>query len=405
MSIIHPLKKAWLSQNSQTAAENYDEFQSDQEITDIIKENAHSILRVTMSHCIPGSQNTYDSPESCEQAKKELEQLKTDGVYAEKQNIYYIYEVKIKDRPELSQIGLGCMVDSSMIYDESSKPDGKVIRNEAIFENKARGRAELIRSTECMIGTVNLVTADKDQKLEQKLKSLCAEREAELISYDKKGDEHRVLVVDKSEDISEIEAILDGEEFYVADGNHRSRASQMAGSSAFLAVVFCGRTMNIDPYHRLIFDLPFSDEELKTNLEAENFIVEKLEGEAFYSPEPHQIGMVLKDGWYKLIPQSVNEEDPVESIDSRLLETRLIKNILNWDAADKRIAYVGGDYGPDYLAEKVRSGAARVGLSVPAMLIEQFNRLNEARKMLPRKTTWFTPKIRSGLVIAGLEKN
>jgi uncharacterized protein (DUF1015 family) len=177
----------------------------------------------------------------------------------------------------------------------------------------------------------------------------------------------------------------------------------MLGLSSFLSVVFCGGTMNIDPYHRLISSqgLKFSKEDFLKKLAEQHFKITPLSSkEPFVSKKTHEIGLYLGGIWYLVVPEKLEGLDPKSSIDAQLIEERLVRGILSLDPGDERIAYVGGDYNPTYLQKVVDEGKFVMALSMPAMTMSEFYAINEARLMLPRKTTWFTPKIRSGLVIA-----
>ncbi|MBL8993237.1 MAG: DUF1015 family protein, partial [Spirochaetia bacterium] len=260
LPLIKPIDKALLSLNSKTAAENYDEFQHDWEITDIIKENPASILRVDMAHCNPGS--LYDdpyTPEALHFAEEQLAVLRGQGLFKEIGNFYYVYQIKVKNRTGKSQIGLGAYVNTRSIWDERENAGGKIIRNEAIFAHKAEGRAKLIQTLRAIIGTVNLAAPDPKGELEKNLRAIiqsCPKPDIE--STDRKGDTHQVWVVNEKAAVEKLTSLYRDLEVYVADGNHRSKAAQMIGLPWFLAVIFCGETMNIDPYHRLLADLPFA---------------------------------------------------------------------------------------------------------------------------------------------------
>ena len=92
-----------------------------------------------------------------------------------------------------------------------------------------------------------------------------------------------------------------------------------------------------------------------------------------------------------------------ETLPHQVVEDRIVKGVLGWDPGDHRIVYVGGDYGRDYLAAEVEAGRFQAALALPAVTMEDFVAVNEKRLKMPRKSTWFTPKLRAGLVVVELD--
>lgn len=398
--LVVPISRALLSKNPRTLAENYDEFQHDREVTEIIKANPLSILRVDMAHCNPDSGlDDGESPETISRAKKELELIRPN--FKEVKDFVYVYRITVKDRPGMVQIGLGAHVSTRAIQDPVENPKGSIIRNEAIFPHKAEGRSRLIKGLGAIIGTVNLCVPDQDRRLQKTLEALIRSKPADIGGPDRKGDLHEVWMVSDPAVVRDLLALYQGREFYVADGNHRSKAAQMLGLPHFLAVIFCGETMNIDPYHRLIADLPFAPEVFLREVEKAGFRITPVSKPGpFHATHTHEMGLYIGGKWYTLVPEKLAGLDARASIDAQIIEDRIVKGLLGRDPGDKRIAYVGGDYNPAYLQKQVDEGHFQAALSMPPMTMPEFYRINESRQMLPRKTTWFTPKIRSGLVIS-----
>ncbi|MBN8216820.1 MAG: DUF1015 domain-containing protein [Spirochaetes bacterium] len=402
-AFVVPVSRGLLSKEPRTLSENYDEFQHDHEVTAIIQANPHSILRVDMAHCNPGSGlEDGDGPETIDFAKKQLAEMR--GLFTELRDFFYVYKITVKGRPGAEQIGLGAHVATAAIHDPQTNPGGKIIRNEAIFVHKAEGRARLIQGLGAVIGTVNLCAPDPDRALQKALQKLSSGRPCDIGGVDRKGDRHEVWVVREKTDLDALTALYAGRELFVADGNHRSKASQLIGLSHFLAVIFCGETMNIDPYHRLVADIPFPPAVFVAELQKRGFKVTPLAQKTpFAATEPHRVGLYIGGSWYLLEPQNLSGLDARSRIDAQLIEDRILRDLLGRDPGDKRIAYVGGDYNPAYLQKKVDDGTYQAAFSMPAMTMKEFYAINEARQLLPRKTTWFTPKIRSGLVIGLLD--
>ncbi len=400
---ITPIRRAWFSTDPATSAQNYDEFQSDSEVTEIIKANPKSILTVDMPHCHPTvAERPLSLADALPYAKGWLDQLKREGLFSLLTDAMFIYEIEIGSRRQRSQIGLGCMFSPADIWDADSNPRGKIIRNEEIFAEKAQGRADLIRAIDHIIGTVNLAAPDLGHEVEQLLHDTARRKgDPTIAGLDHKGNTHKIWAIREPAEIARLQEALRHEEVVVADGNHRSKASQLAGLDAFLGIVFAADTMNIEHYHRMIKDVGMSGSAFIEALRRSGFTVERLSPSLpFLSSTPNEVGLYLDGAWWRMIPLSVDHDDPIESLDAKLIENRVIKGILGLDPADKRVVYVGGDYEPAYLQAQVDNGSQQCAFSLPAVTMEQFFRVNDARQPMPRKTTWFSPKIRSGFVIA-----
>ncbi|MDO8673469.1 MAG: DUF1015 family protein [Dehalococcoidia bacterium] len=400
---IAPIRRAWFSTDQATSAQNYDEFQHDSEVTEIIRANPKSILAVDMPQCHPTLSDKHLSlSEALPWASNWLTQMKQEGLFKLLADVMFIYEIEIKSRPARSQIGLGCMFSPADIWDASSNPRGKIIRNEEIFPEKAQGRADLIRAIDHIIGTVNLAAPDPQHEIEQLLHDITRRKGDPMVAgLDHKGNTHKVWAIDDPADTARLQDALRHEEVVVADGNHRSKASQLAGLDAFLGIVFAADTMHIDPYHRMIKDLGMAGSDFIEALRRSGFVVEQLSlSHPFISSTPNEVGLYLDGVWHRLIPQIVDPGDPIESLDAKIIENRVIKDVLVLDPADQRVSYVGGDYEPAYLQAQVDNGSQQCAFSLPAVTMQQFFRVNDARQAMPRKTTWFSPKIRSGFVIA-----
>jgi uncharacterized protein (DUF1015 family) len=220
--------------------------------------------------------------------------------------------------------------------------------------------------------------------------------------------------------ISEIEnAFRSIEALYVADGHHRSAAasrvqqarkasaSNHSGEEAynfFLTVIFPDSQMHILDYNRVVKDLAgLSKDEFLAKL-AVKFDISPVEGGEAYRPEQmHTFGMYLSQQWYKLTakPDSFNSEDPIDQLDVSILQSNLLTPILNVEdpRIDKRIHFVGGIRGLEELERLVNSGEYEVAFSLFPTSIGQLLSVADANKVMPPKSTWFEPKLRSGVVV------
>ena len=193
------------------------------------------------------------------------------------------------------------------------------------------------------------------------------------------------------------------DELVVADGNHRSLAAQLAELPRFLAVVAPSSSVAIQPYNRLVAELTMTVDELLSRLGAVGASVQP----ARVPPQvPDSSGVVHLYGgpgksWAVRLPT-----DPVaagvDNLDHALVERVLLREALGLDPGDKRVTYVGGDYPARWLAGEVDAGRAELAVLIAPVTVDNFLAVNLGRHKMPRKSTWFTPKVRAGLVLAEL---
>ncbi|MEN8203414.1 MAG: DUF1015 family protein [Bacteroidota bacterium] len=240
------------------------------------------------------------------------------------------------------------------------------------------------------------------------------------------GDEvgHHFWLVDKGEDIKRIIEIFrnDIEATYVADGHHRTAAAALVGQERkelnrehsgdeeynfFLAVHFPASQLTIIDYNRVVKDLNgLSREELLKELE-EGFVVEEKGAEVYKPVHLHDFGMYLEGSWYSLKakPGTYNDDDPIGCLDVTVLSEQVLGPLLNISdlRKSKRIDFVGGIRGLEELSRRVDSGEMAVAFALYPVTMKQLMDIADNGMIMPPKTTWFEPKLRSGLVIHSLE--
>lgn len=210
--------------------------------------------------------------------------------------------------------------------------------------------------------------------------------------------------------------------FYVADGHHRTAAAALVGNEKrinnpnhtgneeynfFLAVLFPDNQLTIIDYNRVVKDLNgLSNEEFLQKLE-HVFIVEP-KGAPIYKPDRlHNFGMYLSGLWYSLTakPGTYNDQDPIGVLDVTILSQRVLDEIL--DIKDLRTSYrvdfVGGIRGLGELEKRVNSGEMKAAFAMYPVSMQQLIDIADTGNIMPPKTTWFEPKLRSGLVVHSLD--
>lgn len=390
MTIAHPIAKAWLSTGG-TGAQNYDEFADDAEITAIIAANPDSALAIEMPHRSPESLGRF--ADALPAAVARLARSKAEGRYAPHDGIVALYRISGVDGVAY---GLWTMIETGQISTSADEP-GLVIRNEDVFLEKVRERVALAQATRHLLSPVLLLQTALGDALHAALaEATTAAGTPDVTDTDPAGRTHEIWALPAGPRQAELLALAGGGELVVADGNHRSLAAQTAGLDRFLAVVTTPASVTIQPYNRLVSELPVPADELVARLSATPV-------PAAQPPVPGGPVMIYLAGQaYQVTLPADPAASAVDNLDHARVERVLLCDALGLDPGDKRITYVGGDYPASWLVGEVDAGRAELAVLIAPVTVEDFVAVNLARQKLPRKSTWFTPKARAGLVVAEL---
>jgi uncharacterized protein (DUF1015 family) len=314
----------------------------------------------------------------------------------------YIYEIADPRRPGVRQIGLGGLARTAQIRTDAT-PNGPIIRNEGVRPPKARGRARLIEATGAIIGTVNNAVPDESGAFAAALERHADATAADFEVEGRLGTTHRIWLVAEPGAVTRLQRLLaDEPEAYVADGNHRSAAAAMLGHESFLAVFFPAGRMGISSYNRLV-RLPGDRGAPVESALARSFDVAPVGDGPLQPEETHVVGVYTADGgWRRAVPRAgvYDEADAAASIDHDIVRRTILADLGIPDAADERLTFVGANKDAAWLAAEVDGGRADLAVTLPAVTMDQFVAVCRQRRMMPPKSTWFEPKIRSGLVMA-----
>lgn len=410
MITLDPIARALVAADSaaadQLGAPNYDEFQSDREVWELLRERPWSVLRVTMPHCdvrVPEDIGEEGSRATLARAVANMARLMNDPMVRKAMNIVWVYEITRPGHEGTPQIGLGGLARTSEIRTPEN-PGGSVIRNEGIREVKAKGRAVLTQVTHTDMGTVNLAVDDRDGGFLAALREYASGHTPTFETDDEQGNHHRVWLVEQAGDRERLRALVAREPHaYVADGNHRSAAAAMLGYEHYLAVVFPASTMTIAPYNRLVDLAPHQKAGLLSQA-GMNFSAERHPGPGALQPRrAHEIGLYDGASWWLLRPKpgSFDASDAAQDIDADIVQRHLFDQGFGiTDPRDERITYVGANRDPAWLQAQVDQGLHACAITLPPVTMEQFIKVCLQDKLMPPKSTWFVPKIRSGLVMA-----
>ena len=398
MTVVHPISRAWITTGG-TGAQNYDEFADDSEITQIIADNPHSALAIEMPHRAPDSVGKSFA-DSLPDAVARLALERAEGSYRESDEVVVLYRITGEGEPPA--YGLWSMVDTDQISTHAGEP-GLVIRNEDVFIEKVRERVALASALSTLLSPVLLLQTAKGDDLHAAL-AAAAETAGEpaATDVDQAGRTHAIWPIGPGAVQDQLTALAGGGELVVADGNHRSLAAQTGGLPRFLAVITTPASVFIQPYNRLVAELPLALDDLLARLRAAGATVTELP-RAARIPAKGTIEMYAGGRTFALgLPVDPNGSS-VDNLDHALVERVLLRDAIGLDPGDKRISYIGGDYPAEWLRGEVDAGRSELAVLIAPVTVDDFVAVNLERQKLPRKSTWFTPKARGGLVLAQLD--
>ncbi|WP_200215024.1 DUF1015 family protein [Micromonospora coerulea] len=399
MTVVHPIARAWITTGG-TGAQNYDEFADDAEITAIIEANPHSALGIEMPHRAPESLGK-SFLDALPDAVARLAEAKADGSYTPAEQVVVLYRISAPG--EESAYGLFAMVDTDQISTRADEP-GLVIRNEDVFIAKVRERVALAEALGHLLSPVLLLQTGRGDELHA---ALAAATESAGVpaatDVDQSGRTHAIWLLGPGPEQDALTALAGGGELVVADGNHRSLAAQTGGLPRFLSVITTPASVAIQPYNRLVSELTTTPDELLGRLRAAGAELAELAGPVEVPAAGGAVHLYLAGRGYAVtLPHVAGGR--LENLDHALVERLLLRDALGLDPGDKRITYVGGDYPASWLTGEVDAGRAELAVLIAPVTVDDFVAVNLAREKMPRKSTWFTPKARGGLVVAELSR-
>ena len=339
---------------------------------------------------------------------QEIERLIAEGMLTEDtEPAMFAYRLVHGGR---RQLGLVCTVDAAEYR------DGRIRKHEKTRPDKEDDRTRHLLASSIHAEGVFLAyreEADSTEEIRQLLLTASANRP--LIHFVADDTTHTLWRIS---DTSEFEAAFARiPELYIADGHHRSAAGERAstarasesnghtGSEEYnriLAAIFPAGDLEILPYNRVVKDLNGMDPDQVLQRLSEVGVLAPLEaGTDPDSLQKGEIGIRLPGSWYRLAfpPDSIPHEDPIASLDVALLQDRVLAPILGIGdpRTDPRIGFVGGIRGTEELERRVDDGIDAIAFSMHATSMDELLRVADAGEIMPPKSTWFEPKLRSGL--------
>lgn len=296
--------------------------------------------------------------------------------------------------------------------------NGVIKKHELTRKDKEEDRMKHVRVNDANIEPVFFAYPDNSLLDDIVARYTAAEPEYDFTAQ-LDGFRHRLWVVDNNADIAAItEQFAAMPALYIADGHHRSAAAALVGKEKadnnpahrgdeeynyFMAVCFPSSQLTIIDYNRVVKDLNgLSHEEFLAAL-SKNFVIEK-KGKEIYKPVAlHNFALYLGGNWYSLTAKDgvYDDSDPIGVLDVTISSNLILDEILGIKdlRTDKRIDFVGGIRGLGELERRVDSGEMEVALALYPVSMKQLTDIADTGNIMPPKTTWFEPKLRSGLVI------
>lgn len=413
MAQIRPFKayRPCKGMEERIAALPYDVYNR-AEAHEVVKKNPESFLAVDRAETQFGEE--VDTYADCvyEKADQMLREKIQEGKFVQDPTpCFYLYELTMDGHSQTGVVGCASIDDYR---------NNVIKKHENTRADKEEDRIRHVDTCSMQTGPIFLAYRAKED-LKEKIGELKKQAPVyDFVSED--GIGHRVWVIDNNSDVSMIEEAFGKiPAIYIADGHHRCASAVKVGLKRreqypdytgeeefnyFLSVIFPDEELRILDYNRVVKDLNGLDVAAFLTRIGEYFTVEK-KGQAPYRPtKKGMFGMYLEDEWYSLVAkEKIKSEDAVEGLDVSLLQNYLLDPILGIKdpKTDKRIDFVGGIRVLGELERRVHTDMKVAFAMYPTSIAELFA-VADAGRLMPPKSTWFEPKLRSGLFLHEIER-
>ncbi|NOY88372.1 MAG: DUF1015 domain-containing protein [FCB group bacterium] len=385
----------------------YDVLTSEEART-LIANNPHSFLRVNKPEVDFDANISIYSDEVYQRGKENLYKLIEEKILIrDEEPCFYLYRLTMDNK---SQTGIVALTS----VDEYNR--GIIKKHEHTRPEKVNDRARHILTLNAQVGPVFSIF-----KHHREIKSLFDRLTSPMPNVDftvEDGVRHELWVIKDDASQSELQKLFAQlDELYIADGHHRSQAAaevcrqlkeknlHHTGNEIynyFLNVIFPDNELNIIPYNRVVKDLHGLSLQEMLEKAKKYFYIQHFPAR-ITSIKNHQIGLYCEGQWYLLMPEdnTYDAKHPVNSMDSAILTNNLLAPILGITdiRTDKRIDFVGGLDSIDKMIKMVDNYEYKAAFMLPPVTVEQLIKIADADEVMPPKSTWFEPKLRSGMVV------
>lgn len=392
------------------AALPYDVYDRE-EACEVVRGNPQSFLGIDRAECWFGPETDTYAPQVYEKAKELLWQEIADGWFVqEKEPCYYVYQQIMNSRKQTGIVACASIDDYL---------NNVIKKHENTRADKEADRIRHVDTCDAQTGPIFLAYRF-DAKLREAMdRAMGKEPIYDFVSED--GIAHRVWIMNGELVDSVKKAFSSLDAVYIADGHHRCASAVKVGLKRreahpgytgeeafnyFLAVLFPEDELQIMDYNRVVKDLNGFDEASFLGEVEKKFTIEEIGSDPYRPQEKGNFGMYLNDRWYKLTArEEILSKDAVDGLDVSVLQNHLLHPILGIQdpKTDKRIDFVGGIRGLKELERRVHTDM-KVAFSMYPTSIRELFAVADADRLMPPKSTWFEPKLRSGLFIHSLRE-
>ena len=375
--------------------------------------NEKSLYRIIKPEIdFPSGKDEHD-PDVYEKAVENFKIFQDKGwLVQDDKEMYYVYAQTMNNKTQYGWV-VGAHVEDYMT--------GKIKKHELTRRDKEEDRMKHVRVTDANIEPV-FFAYPYNSELDQVAKAVTTgQPEYDFVADDGVG--HRFWLVSNDEDIQRVtDAFASMPEMYIADGHHRSAAAALVGAEKasnnpnhtgneeynyFMAVCFPDNQLTIIDYNRVVKDLNgLTSEEFIQKLE-HHFVVEPTGSEIQRPSNLHNFSIYLNGRSFSLTakPGTFDDNDPIGQLDVTIVSNLILDEILGIKdlRSDTRVDFVGGIRGLNELKERVDSGDMALAIALYPVSMKQLMEIADTGNIMPPKTTWFEPKLRSGLVIHKLK--
>ncbi len=386
-----------------------------EEATLMAKNKAESLLHITRSEIDCSIETDIHSKEVYNKSVANFKAFQEKGwLVQDKEARFYIYAQTMNGRTQYGIVGAASIDDYL---------NGIIKKHELTRKEKEEDRMVHVRINDANIEPVFFTYPGVDE-IDEIVNTIVTNDPAEYDFTAEDGFGHHFWVIRDSETNSKIERLFREKVpfTYVADGHHRTAAAALVGKEKrdqnpnhngseqynyFLAVHFPDNQLKIIDYNRLVKDLNgFSTNEFIDKI-SENFILSQPSKQILKPNQLHEFSMYIDGNWYSLKARNntYNDNDPIGVLDVTILSKYILDNLLDIKdlRTDQRIDFVGGIRGLDALSKRVDSGEMKIAFALYPVSMNQLINIADTGNIMPPKTTWFEPKLRSGLVIHKLD--
>lgn len=414
MAVIRPFRA--LRPTKETAARvaalPYDVYNTT-EAREVVKAEPMSFLGIDRAEtAFPEGQDLY-APEVYAKADEMLRQAETEGIMQQDQKAcYYLYELTMEGRVQTGLVACSSVDDYL---------NGVIRKHENTLEAKEQDRIRHVDTCSAQTGPIFLAYRAQDA-IRELVQNIRENQPAEQDFTSDDGIRHRVFLISDDAQIAAIsDAFAQVECTYIADGHHRAASAVKVSLmrrkehpdytgeeefNYFLSVLFPDEELKIMDYNRVLKDLSgLTQNEMLEKLCEKCYLEMALESP--YHPEKKgEMGFLMDGQWYRLQARpDFIKEDPVGALDVSFLQREILTPVWKIDdpRTDSRIDFVGGIRGLEELERRCENGCAAAFAMYPTS-IEELLEVADANLLMPPKSTWFEPKLRSGLFIHKIER-